>query len=52
MWDTLITLAIVAGAVVFVARRLFLTPHCGGKDSECQHCPQSANTKNSQEVDL
>ncbi|MDA8415855.1 MAG: hypothetical protein M0Z78_02110 [Betaproteobacteria bacterium] len=41
MWDTLSTLAIVAIAVVFIVRRLFLRPHCGnGKNTECHHCPQ------------
>ena len=36
MWDTLITLAIVAAALVYSVRRVFFSSHCAGKD--CKKC--------------
>ena len=44
MWDSTITLLIVAAAAVYVARRLFLKPHCGPSDgcNDCARIPESA----------
>ncbi len=43
MWDTAITLAIVAAAMVFAIKRLFYTPHCGGKSTQsCRRCNSNA----------
>ncbi|MDE1942709.1 MAG: hypothetical protein KGI47_06145 [Betaproteobacteria bacterium] len=45
MWDHVITLLIVAAAAVYVARRLFLKPHCGPSDG-CSDCSRaSANAR-------
>ncbi|MBU6504190.1 MAG: hypothetical protein KGM40_03620 [Betaproteobacteria bacterium] len=41
MWDDAITLLIVAAAAVYVARRLFLKPHCGPSDG-CSDCSRTS----------
>lgn len=46
MWDTLITITIVAGASVFLVKRLFFAPHCGeGSEQPCRRCSASHPSK-------